>query len=131
MKLGWTILYVKDVTRAVDFYERAFGLTRRFIAPGDAYGELDTGATTLAFASHEQAQKSLGSAFQASDPAAKPLGFEVAFVTSDVKAAYELAVAAGAVSVAAPSAKPWGQVVAYVRDPDGVLVELASPMGGE
>ena len=24
---------------------------------------------------------------------------------------------------------PWGQMMAYVRDLDGVLVEIASPMG--
>lgn len=128
MRLGWTIIYVKDVAQSVDFYERAFGLTRRFVAPGASYAELETGGTALAFASHAQAREHLGSEFQASDPTRPPLGFEVAFVTSDVRAAYQLAVAAGATPIAAPDAKPHGQIVAYVRDPDGVLVELASPI---
>lgn len=130
MRLGWTIVYVHDVPRAVDFYERAFGLSRRFVAPGGTYAELDTGATTLAFASHAQAREHLGGEFVASDPARPPLGFEVALVTSDVQAAYELAVSAGATPVLAPTAKPWGQIVSYVRDLDGVLVELASPVQG-
>jgi lactoylglutathione lyase len=130
MRFGWTILYVKDVTRAVDFYERAFGFPRKFLHPGGAYAELDTGATTLAFVSQDQARESLKSDFQATDPQAKPLGFEVAFVTSDVKASYELAVAAGAAAVLPPTAKPWGQIVSYVRDLDGVLVEIASPVEG-
>ncbi|MFQ3593593.1 MAG: VOC family protein, partial [Gemmataceae bacterium] len=29
----------------------------------------------------------------------------------------------------APVAKPWGQVVSYVRCPDGILVELCTPIG--
>lgn len=129
MRLGWTIIYVQDVARSVDFYERAFGLTRRFVTPDASYAELETGATALAFASHAQARSHLGAEFLASDPARPPLGFEVALVTSDVQAAYQLAVAAGATPIAAPNAKPHGQVVAYVRDPDGVLIELASPIG--
>jgi catechol 2,3-dioxygenase-like lactoylglutathione lyase family enzyme len=30
--------------------------------------------------------------------------------------------------VVGPLEKPWGQVVAWVRDPNGILVELATPM---
>jgi lactoylglutathione lyase len=36
-------------------------------------------------------------------------------------------VEAGAAPVSEPATKPWGQDVAYVRDPDGVLIEIASP----
>ena len=49
--LGYVIFYVADVEASVAFYERAFGLTRRFVSPDNDYGELDTGATTLSFAS--------------------------------------------------------------------------------
>ena len=31
MRLGYVILYVPDVAAAVEFYERAFGLSRRFV----------------------------------------------------------------------------------------------------
>ena len=31
MRFGYTILYVEDVTVAIEFDERAFGLSRRFI----------------------------------------------------------------------------------------------------
>ena len=53
---------------------------------------------------------------------------EVAFVTEDVQAAHDKAVAAGASALSAPASKPWGQVVSYVRCPDGTLVELCSPI---
>lgn len=40
IKFAYTILYVQDVTTAVAFYEKAFGFTRKFISPGNDYGEL-------------------------------------------------------------------------------------------
>jgi lactoylglutathione lyase len=49
-------------------------------------------------------------------------------VTHNVQAAYDRAVEEGAAAVSPPQTKPWGQDVAYVRDPDGNLVELASPV---
>ena len=32
MKIRWTIIYVADVTVTIEFYEKAFGLKRRFIS---------------------------------------------------------------------------------------------------
>ena len=49
-------------------------------------------------------------------------------MTSDVPAAHAKAVNAGAKELAAPVQKPWGQTVSYVRCPDGVLVELCTPI---
>jgi uncharacterized glyoxalase superfamily protein PhnB len=50
MKFGYTILYVADVPATVSFYERAFGLARRFVHESNLYAEMETGSTTLAFA---------------------------------------------------------------------------------
>lgn len=129
MKLGYTILYVADVARTIAFWERAFGLRRRFVDESGAYGELDTGATALAFVSQGYVRDSLPGGFRATDPAGPPPAFEIALVTDDPGAALERAVAAGASQVLAPTKKPWGQTVAYVRDLDGHLVELCTPMG--
>jgi lactoylglutathione lyase len=125
MRFGYTILYVGDVAASVDFYERAFDQRRRLLHGSGQYAELETGQTTLAFASHELAAANLPQAFRL--PPADQTSFEVCFVTDDVKAAYARAVDAGAVTVSPPQAKPWGQEVAFVRDPDGTLVEIASP----
>ena len=122
MRFGFTILYVGDVAASVDFYERAFGLERRLVHDSGEYAELETGATALAFASRELAGRNVPGLEPASGNA-----FEVCLVTDDVNSGFARAVKAGAAAVSAPSTKPWGQDVAYVRDPDGVLVELASP----
>ncbi|MCA0176358.1 MAG: VOC family protein [Proteobacteria bacterium] len=123
MKLGYTILYVPDVPAALAFYEQAFGLARRFVAEGGDFGELDTGATALAFCSHALLRQ-MG---KSPEPAAHC--FEIALVTDDVPAAVTRAVAAGATLTQAPEQMPWGQTVAYVADLNGFAVELCTPMG--
>jgi catechol 2,3-dioxygenase-like lactoylglutathione lyase family enzyme len=130
MKFGYTIVYVGDVAASLAFFEQAFGIRRRFLHDGGDYGELDTGATTLAFASHALGDANLPGGHVPADASPKPLGFEVALVTDDVPAAHARALDAGARELAAPAAKPWGQVVSWVRAPDGLVVELCTPMGG-
>ena len=127
MKLGYTMLYVKDVPRSVAFYEDAFGLSRRFVHEAGMYAEMDTGATTLAFAANGLAKSNLPCGFEENDPKRPPAGFELAFVTDDVQAAYDRALAAGAIPISKPISKPWGQIVAFVRDKDGIVVELCTP----
>ncbi len=130
MKFGYTLVYVSSVTEALAFYKEAFGFETRFLHDSNQYGELETGATVLAFASHAIGEMNLGGQYQKADPNAAPLGIELAFVTDDVAAAYAKAVAAGAIPIKPPIEKPWGQVVAYVRAKDGSLIELCSPIGG-
>ena len=129
MRFGSTILYVRDVVPSLEFYERAFSQRRRFVHDSGDYAELETGATTLAFASHELASSNLPGVLRPAAVGAPSPAFEVCFVTDDVQAAYELALDEGAEPAAEPRTKPWGQDVAYVRDPDGNLVEIASPAG--
>jgi len=129
--LGYVILYVKDVSASLAFYEQAFGFSRRFFNDdhGRAYGGLDTGGARLAFYNLElvNSELKLPKVVMAS-PEKPPLGFEIALLTPDVPAAFSRAVKAGAVVVSAPARKPWGQTVACVRDKDGHLIELATPM---
>jgi len=128
--LGYVILYVEDVGASLAFYERAFGLSRRFFhdEDGKAYGELETGAARLAFASLGLVGEHLRQDVTVSAAGKPPLGFETALVTNDVQSLYDRAVAAGASPESPPETKPWGQVVAYVRDVNGFLVELCTAM---
>jgi lactoylglutathione lyase len=130
MKLGYTIIYVPDVAASLLFFERAFGLSRRFLHESGDYGELETGETALAFASHELGNMNFPKGFVAASESSKPLGMEIALVTPTVFEAHAKAVAAGAVELKKPETKPWGQVVSYVRCPDGTLVEICSPVSG-
>ena len=127
MRLAWTIVYVPDVPAALAFWERAFGFSRAFLSDDGDYGELATGDTTLAFASAGMAA-GLGAPVTLASPEAPAPGIELALATEDVEAGYARAVEAGATPVKPPTAMPWGQVVSYVRDPNGVLVEICTPI---
>jgi uncharacterized glyoxalase superfamily protein PhnB len=130
VSLGYVILYVEDVSASLCFYEEAFGIARRFfhVDGGKAYGELETGATRLAFASLNQAAEHLKQAVVAPDLSKAPLGAEIALVTKNIPAAFARAVKAGATVISEPSSKPWGQTVAYLRDNAGHVVELCTPL---
>lgn len=129
MRLGYIILYVADVAKTVAFYERAFGLERRFVHEFGTYAEMETGATAFAFA-EEAVVAAQGQRFQPCRLDSEPPAAEIALVSDDVPAAFARAVAAGGLEVRSPSKKPWGQTVAYVRDCCGFLVEICSPIGG-
>lgn len=129
MKLGYTIAYVADVAASLSFFEKAFGLQQRFLHESGDYGELETGATTLAFASLELGESNFAGGVLAASESRKPLGMEIGLVTEDVPAAHARALAAGAVELKAPQVKPWGQTVSWVRCPAGILVELCTVVG--
>ena len=125
MQFGYTILYVDDVRQTLAFYEQAFGLKTVFLHESGDFGQLDTGATALAFSSR-RLMTELGK-----NPASADLSrpsSEIAFVTTDVPAALAKALTAGATLVQGVEQMPWGQIVAYVGDRDGFLVELCTPV---
>ena len=128
MKFAYTIVYVADVASSLAFFETAFGFSRRFLTQEGDYGELDTGDTTLSFASKALALSNHPAGFRFADEGALPVGVEIALATDDVTAAHQAALAAGAEELAAPQVKPWGQTVSFLRCPDGMLLELCSPL---
>ena len=128
MRFGYTIIYTDDVESSIAFFEKAFGIARRFVHES-GYGELETGATTLAFASHELGNLNVPNGYVKAN-GGLPLGIEIALVVENVAQVFDEAVCAGATNIKEPVQKPWGQTVAYVRCPDGVLVEICSPIGG-
>lgn len=129
MRFSYTIIYVPDVTAAVEFYERAFGFERTVITPEGLYGALNTGETTLAFVGVEQAD-TLGTGYQLITGDAPPPGIELGFSTDDCDAATARAVGAGATPVTEPADKEWGERIAYIRDLNGVLIEITQKLEG-
>jgi lactoylglutathione lyase len=129
IQFAYTILYVKDVQKTIQFYEKAFGFAKKFITPDNSYGELLVGETTLSFASVGLASSNLKDGFIESRLENKPFGIEIGFTTQNVAEILKSVVNAGGVVLEDPKTKPWGQVVAYVRDIDGFLIEICTPMG--
>ena len=65
-KGGWVVAYVAGVGGTSEGWGGAFGATRRFGAEEGSYGERDTGATTLSFASHALGKANLPGGFVSS-----------------------------------------------------------------
>jgi lactoylglutathione lyase len=128
VKFAYTILYVQDVTKAIEFYEKAFGFSRKFVTPENDYAELLVGETALSFVSIALANSNLKDGFIESSLTNKPFAIEIGFTTENVEETIDKAITAGATIVEYPKTKPWGQVVAYVRDLDGFLIEICTIM---
>ena len=125
---AYTILYVDDLVKSLNFYEKVFDCKRKLLTPDNSYGEVAKGETTLSFATHTLAQSNFSEGFVESKITQQPFGIEIGFTTQEVAGTLKKAVDAGAVIYAEPKTKPWGQVVAYVRDINGFLVEICTPM---
>lgn len=123
--LDGLMFWVPDVPATVAFYERAFGVSARWVREEGDYAQMETGATTLQFAV-ETAAPTSGLEVIPLRPDTPAAGVQLSLAVADVPAIVAQAEAAGARKVADPVTKPWGQVVAYVRDLNGLLVELTT-----
>ncbi len=128
MKYGYTIFYVDNVEKTIEFYEKAFGFHRKFITPENDYGELISGETTIAFASIELGNTNFKKGFEKIKNNEKPIGMELAFVTETIEKDFQKAIEAGAIEFEEIKEKPWGQKVGYVRDINGILIEICTPI---
>jgi len=128
MKYAYSILYVDDVSATIDFYEKAFGFSRKFITPENDYGELLTGETTIAFASIDLGNSNFKNGFEKSTLLEKPFGIEFAFTTDNIEEDFQNAINAGATVYESLAQKPWGQAVGYLRDINGFLIEVCTPI---
>ena len=125
---SYTIMYVADVEKTLDFYHKSFGFEIKFITPDKDYGELATNGTTLSFAQHKLASSNLSGGYLESSMSEKPFGIEIGITTDNVEEVINLAIQNGAVEYESVKTKPWGQVVGYVRDINGFLVEICTPI---
>jgi uncharacterized glyoxalase superfamily protein PhnB len=128
MKFAYTILYVPDIAKTIDFYQKAFGFSTKFITPEEDYAELITGDTTLSFASVELGKSNFKSAFEVSSLKGNPFGIELAFTTENIESDFNKAIKFGAIEFEPIKEKPWGQKVGYLRDLNGFLIEVCTPV---
>lgn len=120
------MVYVRDVSASLAFYEAALGVERHHADADGSYGELHSGGTHVGFVAEWHARANLSRSIRQNDHAGDPAGVELYFIVTDVDAAYGRAVEAGGVGVVPPADKSWGTRAAIVRDLDGVLVEIAT-----
>ncbi|NAS32471.1 VOC family protein [Flavobacteriaceae bacterium R38] len=125
---SYTILYVKNVPRTMEFYKKAFGFQQKLLTPENDYGEILSGSTTIAFAGFELGNSNFKKGFTESKLNDKPFGIELAFTTSEVEKMMKNAIKNGAVLLEKTVTKPWGQEVGYLRDLNGFIIEICTPI---
>lgn len=128
IQYAYTILYVNDVPRTMEFYTKAFGFEEKFLTPENDYGEILSGTTTIAFANIELGSSNFKKGFTTSSLKEKPFGIELAFTTLAIEKVMENALQNGAVLLEETVTKPWGQQVGYVRDINGFIIEICTPI---
>lgn len=128
IQYAYTILYVKDVPKTMEFYKKSFGFEQKMLTPENDYGEIKSGITTLAFGNIELGESNFKKGFIESKLDNKPFGFELAFTTLNVEKTMESAIANGAILLEEPVTKPWGQQVGYLRDINGFIIEICTPI---
>jgi len=126
VKYGYTIVYVNDVAKELEFFSSVFGLKPKMVNQEVSYAELDTGSTTLSFVKHSVVEAHLTTNYVKIEPNCKPLGIELAFISDNVEEDYLKAIEHGAKVIRAPSETQWGQVISYIQTPQGVLIDICS-----
>lgn len=128
IQYAYTILYVNNVPKTIEFYNKAFGFEQKFLTPEKDYGEIISGTTTIAFANLELGKSNFKKGFTESNLNEKPFGIELAFTTSEVEKVMENAIKIGAELLEETVTKPWGQKVGYIRDLNGFIIEICTPI---
>lgn len=122
-----TGLYVADIERALGFYRDVLGLRRMF--GDDRMAALDVGGRSVLLLFRRGASlepiPTPGGAIPPHDGDG-PIHFALAIAAEDLSA-WEAHLADRGVAVESRVAWPRGGVSLYFRDPDGQLVELATP----
>jgi lactoylglutathione lyase len=119
-RLGYAILFVSDLDRAIGFYRDVIGVPLRFRA--DAYAEFATEGARFALFPRSELPGLIGQ-YAPPDPAPWPQG-EVAFFVDDVDGEHARLQHAGVPVLAPPTDRPRGERTLHVADPDGNVVEL-------
>ncbi|CAN0854060.1 Uncharacterized protein YraH [Linum grandiflorum] len=131
-EFAYTVVYVNDVAKSVEFYAKAFGYHVRRLDDSHRWGELESGQTTIAFTPIHQRETDERSGEVRTPKSGKERPpMEVCFAYADVDAAYKRAVENGATPVSQPEDKEWAQRVGYVRDLDGNVIRLGSHVSGK
>ena len=126
IKYAYTILYVEDVEKTMNFYQNTFNFKQKLLTPEKDYGEINSGETIIAFANLALVNSNFGSDFQVSRKNNKPFGLELAFTCPNVDELMNKAIKNGAEMLSEAAQKPWGQRVGYVTDLNGFIIEICS-----
>jgi catechol 2,3-dioxygenase-like lactoylglutathione lyase family enzyme len=115
-----------DIKRLARFYERITGISVTMYT--EDFGELKTGACTLALGSTRTLQLFGGDVTKAAENHSAIIEFRVGDVDAEYRKLLEVI---GSSLVQEPTTMPWGNRSLLFRDPDGNLVNFFTPVSAE
>ena len=121
--LGYVVLFVEDLARALAFYRDKVGLSVRFQDKG--YAELAVAGSKFALLARSRLPELVGAA-HTGRPASGAHEAGVTLVVEDVDRVHRDLTSRGVTFLGAPQNRPWGQRTALFQDPEGHLIELAT-----
>ena len=116
MKIGYVNVYVSNLERSVEFFEKSLGLKKQFADASHGYASFDAGPVRMGLAqidSGDADQRAL-------------LGRQtgIGFAVDDLDASHKDLVAKGVSFPMAPAKQPWGGTMGLFADPDGNIFYL-------
>jgi len=121
--LGYVVLFVEDLDRALTFYRDQVGLPVRFQDKG--YAELAVAGSKFALLARSRLPELVGAA-HTGRPAKGAHEAGVTLLVEDVDRVHRELTGRGVTFLGAPQARSWGQRTAYFQDPEGHLIEIAT-----
>ena len=121
--LGYVVLFVEDLDRALAFYRDKVDLPVRFQDKG--YAELAVAGSKFALLARSRLPELVGAAHTAR-PASGAHEAGVTLLVEDVDRVHRELSGRGETFLAGPQSRPWGQRTAYFQDPEGHLIEIAT-----
>lgn len=122
------ILYVSNQEASRAFYENMLQMPPVLHVPGMTEFELFPGCKLGLMPNHGIA-KILGNSLPHPETGYGIPRCELYLSVEDVHAAYQHALACGAIQVSEPADRNWGDCAAYVADPDGHVIAFAQKTG--
>ena len=113
-KVDYTIVFVSDMKKAVQFYRDALGLPLKFESPG--WSEFDTQGTTLAL--HPAGHTPAGTC-------------QPGFMVADITEFHKQMQTRGVRCIQPPKKQDFGGVLAVYADPDGLPFSVTEMPKGQ
>lgn len=115
-------IFVHDIDRSVDFYERVLGFTRETASPD--YVAIRHGAALIGIGA--MSHLSAGHPLKSSAGERSGLGVEIVLEVDDVEVAFVAARTTGHPLLSPLQDRPWGQRDFRLADPDGYYIRVTS-----
>lgn len=113
MNIAYVNVFVSDLDRAIEFYERTLGLALEHTAREHGYASFAAGPVRLGVAVAGPEQREL---------VGRHTG--IGFAVSDLETEHARLAGRGVAFPMAPSRQPWGGFMALAEDPDGNVFYL-------